>query len=128
MKSPLKEIVRLGLLHLCLASTYTSFNTLVTYIHSEMGHKNLGPLILIFGAISTIFFNLIIPNLNIKMKGLLLMYGCAMTTNYLLNFTSYYIKNNLIVTLVILIGTVVSGFGVAIIGIVSGKYVSVLCK
>jgi hypothetical protein len=93
-----------------------------------MGHKNLGPLILIFGSISTIFFNIIIPNLNISIKNLLLIYGCCMTSNYLLNFASYLIKDHVIVTCVILIGTVISGFGVAIIGIVAGKYVSTLCK
>ncbi len=93
-----------------------------------MGHRNLGPLILIFGSISVIFFNILIPNLNIKMKNLLLIYGCCMTTNYLLNFTSYLVSKNVVATFLILVGTIISGFGVAIIGIVAGKYVSILCK
>lgn len=51
-----------------------------------------------------------------------------MTTNYLLNFTSYFVDKNIVATFIILIGTIISGFGVAIIGIVAGKYVSILCK
>jgi hypothetical protein len=96
MKIALITIIKLAIYLVLLSGVYSSYTSLLNYIHKLHGspHYIHAQLFFILNSISAIFFNIIIPNIrDVNLKKLSFFAGLGFIINYSLTYFGFIIQN-----------------------------------
>ena len=121
-----KSIVLLGVFYLLLVTTFSSLSYIVTYIYDHKeGYEFVGPLILATNYGTFLITNLFAPSIRLPYKTQMKIVAICYTFNYV---TQSIPASKALNIFFIVIGSMVSGFGAAILWVVYGAYIKSLCK
>ena len=110
---------------LLLITTYSSFSTIITYIHERDNHRILGPVLLFSNYSVFMISNTFVPSLAVKYKYQFLLASICYTANYVLELASF---NNISLYIFSIIGALLGGFGASVFWLSLGGYMDLLCK
>ncbi len=130
MKTVLHQVLLFSFFILLIAGSYSSFTSLLNFIHKAHGEEHIwhAQAFFIINSISCIFFNILIPNLKItNLKKFSYSIPISFLMIYVLTYLGFLTMNstgNLILTG---FAAIFSGIGSSAIWIISGKYIRFTC-
>ena len=109
-----------------LVTTFASLSYIVTYIYDHKeGYEFVGPLILATNYGTFLITNLFAPSIRLSYKRQMKIAAVCYTINYVTQSIPAEKALNIVL---IIVGSMVSGFGAAIVWVVYGAYIKALCK
>ena len=121
-----KKVILLGTFYLLLVTTYSSLSYIITYIYDQKeGYEFVGPLILASNYGTFLITNLFAPSVRLSYKTQMKIAAVCYTVNYV---TQAIPAGKGLSIFLIVLGSMVSGFGAALVWVVYGAYIKSLCR
>ncbi len=130
MKPVLKQVLLFSFFILLIAGSFSSFTSLLNYIHKAHGEEHIwhAQAFFIINSISCIFFNILIPNLKItNIRKISFAIPVSFLMIYVLTYLGFLTKDVAGSWIFTGLAAIFSGIGSSIIWIVSGKYIHLAC-
>ncbi len=130
MKTVLQQILLFSFFILIIAGSYSSFTSLLNYIHKAHGEEHIwhAQAFFIINSISCIFFNILVPNLKItNLKKLSYTIPVSYFMIYVLTYLGFLTKDSTGSLIFTGFAAIFSGIGGSTIWIVSGQYIRLAC-
>jgi hypothetical protein len=131
MNQALKQIIIFAIYLILVSGVYSSFTSLLNYIHKSHGssHKLHAQIFFIINSVFVIIFNIIIPNIkNVNFKKLSIIASIAFFVNYLMTFIGFISHNETALLVLTIISSIFAGFGSCVVGLLSARYINYACE
>ena len=131
MNTALKQIIIFAIYLVLVSGVYSSFTSLLNYIHKSHGKSHIlhAQIFFIINSAFVIIFNIIIPNIkNVNFKKLALIASVTFFINYLMTFIGFISHNETVLLVLTIISSLFAGFGSSVVGLLSARYINYACE